>query len=346
MGRPPGGATRHGIRQMTRSTGAALRLPLELDDDAVFGNAPQARKAHASHLLRRAARALGWPVDVKGLGRLGDGLTYETFAARIGGQDVVVRIPHGDEPDEQSNQARSTAHLLGRIARVSLPFDRPITLALIETPDGAASVQTRLFGLPLWQIGGRPKSASRPCDEPWRYVGEAAATIHGLDPAAGQGLQVMHATRRAHALDMAEPMDKAEADYMPEVAAWAQEHLPPATPARLLHGDLLGQNVLWQPGADRVGVIDWEAARLGDPAYDLAIMTRGRRKPFGYADGLMRLIDAYNAHAKTPLSAAEVQLHELCLMAAWIVDCEGEAVAADYRRRGAALWKRVQAGCG
>jgi hypothetical protein len=31
-------------------------------------------------------------------------------------------------------------------------------------------------------------------------------------------------------------------------------------------------------------------------------------------------------------------------MAAWIIDCQGETVVSDYRRRGAALWKRVQTG--
>jgi hypothetical protein len=146
---------------MTRSAGSAPRLPLELIDDAIFGGAAQARKTHASHLLRRAARALRWPEEVKGLIRLGDGLTYETFAARIAGQDVVVRIPHGDDPGEQSRLARTTGHLLENIARLPLPFERPRTLVLIETPFGVASVQTRLFGLPLWHTSG-PKLVARP----------------------------------------------------------------------------------------------------------------------------------------------------------------------------------------
>ncbi len=42
-----------------------------------------------------------------------------------------------------------------------------------------------------------------------------------------------------------------------------EEHLPPATPSTLVHGDLLGQNILLglsKPDA----VIDWEYAQLGD----------------------------------------------------------------------------------
>lgn len=328
---------------MTRSAGSAPRLPLELIDDAIFGGAAQARKTHASHLLRRAARALRWPEEVKGLIRLGDGLTYETFAARIAGQDVVVRIPHGDDPGEQSRLARTTGHLLENIARLPLPFERPRTLVLIETPFGVASVQTRLFGLPLWHTSG-PKLVARPCGDPWAHVGPAAAAIHALDPALGFELPTQYATRRAHGVLMAEPVARAEAPYMPEVAAWIRENLPPATPSRLLHGDLLGQNVLCRPDGRSIGVIDWEAARLGDPAYDLAIITRGRRKPFGYTDGLFRLLDAYNERALAPLGARDVWFYELSLMAAWIIDCQGETVVSDYRRRGAALWKRVQTG--
>ena len=38
---------------------------------------------------------------------------------------------------------------------------------------------------------------------------------------------------------------------------------------RLVHGDLMGSNMLWQ-GDQLVGVIDWDHACLGDPAYDIA----------------------------------------------------------------------------
>ncbi|MDO4918554.1 phosphotransferase family protein [Kocuria sp.] len=38
---------------------------------------------------------------------------------------------------------------------------------------------------------------------------------------------------------------------------------------RLVHGDLMGSNMLWQ-GEHLVGVIDWDHACLSDPAYDVA----------------------------------------------------------------------------
>lgn len=64
-------------------------------------------------------------------------------------------------------------------------------------------------------------------------------------------------------------------------------------------------------------VIDWEHAQRGDPAYDLAIVTRAVRRPFQIADGLERLLDAYCAAGGREVTANEIRLHELCLVAGW-----------------------------
>jgi hypothetical protein len=100
-----------------------------------------------------------------------------------------------------------------------------------------------------------------------------------------------------------------------EVHAWALEHLPPDEPAVLLHGDLLGQNILLRP-REALGLIDWERAQLGDPAYDLAIVTRGARQPFQIAGGLDRLLESYAGQA-TEIKKDNVHLYELCLLARW-----------------------------
>jgi len=65
-----------------------------------------------------------------------------------------------------------------------------------------------------------------------------------------------------------------------------------------------------------LGLIDWERACLGDPAYDLAIVTRGVRKPFQIDRGLERLLEAY-ALQGSEIRKEHVHLHELCLMARW-----------------------------
>lgn len=88
--------------------------------------------------------------------------------------------------------------------------------------------------------------------------------------------------------------------------------------ARLLH-DLAG-----------VGFpFDWEYAQLGDPAYDLAIVTRGVRRPFQIDGGMDRLLDSYNRVGGVEVSRAHVHLHELALAARWYRDAlDGESAPA------------------
>jgi hypothetical protein len=80
-----------------------------------------------------------------------------------------------------------------------------------------------------------------------------------------------------------------------------------------LHGDLLGQNLQLSLDDEPMRIIDWTEAQIGDPAYDLAIVTRGVRQPFQVAGGLDRLLDANNARARRPVIASEVHLYEFCL---------------------------------
>jgi len=103
---------------------------------------------------------------------------------------------------------------------------------------------------------------------------------------------------------------------MRDARHWALAHLPPARPSVVLHGDLLGQNILLSP-SEPPTVIDWEYARYGDPAYDLAIVTRGIKRPFQIVDGLVRLLDAYHGHGGCEVTADHVHVHELCMLAGW-----------------------------
>lgn len=112
---------------------------------------------------------------------------------------------------------------------------------------------------------------------------------------------------------------------MRDAHRWLGENLPPDEPARLLHGDLLGQNLLMHP--DRpTAVVDWEHALLGDPAYDLAIVTRGVRQPFQIAGGLAKLLAAYAERSGVELREREVRFHEIGLHLEWLLRAlSGEA---------------------
>jgi aminoglycoside phosphotransferase (APT) family kinase protein len=58
---------------------------------------------------------------------------------------------------------------------------------------------------------------------------------------------------------------------MEELMQWLPEHLPPAAPVRLVHGDYRLDNIILSPSEPQVlAVLDWELSTLGDPLADLA----------------------------------------------------------------------------
>lgn len=92
-----------------------------------------------------------------------------------------------------------------------------------------------------------------------------------------------------------------------------------------MHGDLLPQNLLFTIPDDReIAVVDWECAQIGDAAYDLAIVTRGVRRPLGVANGLHRLVFFYNEAAEQQISPSAVVAHELLLHLRWLAESQTE----------------------
>ena len=67
-----------------------------------------------------------------------------------------------------------------------------------------------------------------------------------------------------------------------------------------------------------IGVIDWEMAKLGDPPYDLAIVTRGHRKVCGVGGDLHVLIAAYRESGSGAISESDVRRHAILLALNWL----------------------------
>ena len=257
---------------------------------------------------------------------LGDGVTYRTWttACVVDGvdTDLVVRVPRHDAGAEQPAHARAEAELLSRLTELDLPFAVPRVVGLVEVSEGLAMVQTRCIGAPLSIHLPEPLVDLR-----WTMAAFAAATLHRADPARLSGLLSGPATRADHARAGLPAMRATGLPQLDRAADWIEAHLPPETPSCLLHADLLGQNLLVPlleegPHERHLSVIDWERAELGDPALELAILTRGVRRPFGRADGLDRLLEAYHAHGGQPVTRAEVRAQELAMVAGWVLDAQ------------------------
>jgi hypothetical protein len=59
---------------------------------------------------------------------------------------------------------------------------------------------------------------------------------------------------------------------------------------------------------------------VGDPAADLAIVTRGVRRPFQVDRGRDKLLDAYNDCSSVEVDIASLTFFELALLLGWLVD--------------------------
>jgi aminoglycoside phosphotransferase (APT) family kinase protein len=293
--------------------------PIEVSDDepqrhrARRANWADAKLVLGEFLEREGVRpdrdAIGWVRSI------GEGLSSRVFDAEVrlgsrGARRVVVKLPAREAETDRDEDIRNEAAVLRYLSTQHLSFKVPAPLGEFETEAGLAAVQEWLAG---FQIEFSSERSTR--FRPWEIVARVAAAIHAIDPEPLRASIPGHLTRRDHVLAWAEELREIDEPEARATEAWVRDHLPPATPASLLHGDLLGQNLRLELEGDGVAVLDWGEAVIGDPAYDLAIVTRGVKKPFRVGDGLRLLVDAYNELAPAPVTVADVHLHELLLVA-------------------------------
>ena len=283
--------------------------------------------ARAKQCLWQALRGQGHTnPEIGWIRHLGQGLSRDAYTAESDLEDYVILLQSQGAPPGYRERAEREAWILQRLEPFDLDLRVPQLVALVEENHGVALVETAVPGIPLDLRAGR-----QPSIRPWEVVASVAATVHSLGPQPFPGW-AGYSTRREHAEHAIKVFHELEKEQDPassvirEARAWATAHLPPPeVPSTLLHGDLLGQNIvlaidLFSTDEEPPGLIDWESCLNGDPAYDLAIITRGVRRPFQMADGMRRLLDAYGEFRGVEVLEEEVRLHELCLAASWYRD--------------------------
>ncbi|MCY2931271.1 MAG: phosphotransferase [Planctomycetota bacterium] len=278
--------------------------------------------------LPAGVRCEGW------LQRLGEGCNHKAFCYRVeapdgaGGQAeqvYVVRMRGGrwtdDEPSPPVDDGGMIREMkvLRWLAQRRLPFETPRFICEIGEdplrPEGF--IETAVSGaVPLEWLQKNPNQR----DYLTQTTAALAGAIHAL-PTDGLDFLPRHPDSRSHvqALLGEFPEDFLAVDPAARAAAeYIRAHVGPARPAVFLHGDLLAQNLLRDIATDALAVVDWEFASIGDPAHDLAIVTRGNSKLFGAVNGRRRLLTAYAAAGGTPLAAAAVICHELLMVIRWL----------------------------
>jgi len=176
-----------------------------------------------------------------------------------------------------------SAHAVDREYRVisalypqGFPVAEPVLYCADESVVGTAFfVMGYVEGRVLWEAH---MPASNPAERAAVYdaMNSTIARLHSYDPAAiglsdyGRGENyVARQIERWSKQYRASETEKI--DEMEQLMAWLPQHLPPAGPTRLVHGDYRLDNMILAHGTPKVlAVLDWELSTLGDPVADFA----------------------------------------------------------------------------
>ncbi|MUN61784.1 phosphotransferase [Kocuria sediminis] len=184
-----------------------------------------------------------------------------------GSAHVVVNVGHVISVRIAKNptvceQVERRTEVLRRLPRFSFAIPRPLTGVVVANGYTGVGL-TWLPGLPHPPGHGDPAVLHRVLTE----LAEVDAS--GFAPYLDRPGQHWGGHRRRHVLlDEVIPRllprnQEAALQAVAELAA-----LPTVTPS-LVHGDLMGHNMLWD-GEELTGIIDWDHACLYDPAHDAA----------------------------------------------------------------------------
>jgi aminoglycoside phosphotransferase (APT) family kinase protein len=299
------------------------------------------------HLIGRSLEnraGFGSRVQVEGkINRIADGLWHDNYWFQIRERDLpaaraerafILRLleqrydwQSGPEPLERLLREAQTLQALDSID-FAHPTPEFICFVHHDDSEPIGMLETALPGISFDDFRGRTTL---------RRIARVAATVHrtAID-------KFPHFPRSADRAEQAKTslneIDRALFDEFPladAVRGWIEAHLPSGGRVCLLHGDLLPQNLLrdWPDVTCEdppVGIIDWEMARVDDPAYDLAIVSRGNRKVLGVTEGLKILVEDYLNAGGEPISLTDVRVYELLLVLHWL-----DEVWREHQRPGA-----------
>ncbi|HEY0997135.1 MAG TPA: phosphotransferase [Gemmatimonadaceae bacterium] len=193
-------------------------------------------------------------------------------------------------------------HALGRRWERQLEVQRRaathgIAPPIVHVDEGAHAVlSVRIAG------GALPAALADPAQRGAAIGGTVAAlrALHALDPAGVDPFDVVAFTRELYASQRARdgfPTWASEGDALLDAVAAALARDPRAVPS---HNDMNPGNVLWD--GERAWLVDWEAAGLTHPFYDLAALTTFLALDQEGALGLLALQEGQpvtEAHAAT-----------------------------------------------
>lgn len=220
------------------------------------------RRPLSAEQLSRVADAIAPGSRVNSAEALAGGIATATYVIRASVGDWVLRVYRKIEGSDPVATCRDGYEKLKAVSAATRLAPRPV----LSDPDG------RLIGEPILvttYIEGGPLAPDGTAA--WtEQLADALSEIHDA-PQSGLG-QI--------------PRDKTPRERVDRIAAYPPPSPDPlwdeaiatlyacadsvrSNPSTLIHADLWFGNTIWRDGR-LVGVIDWDSARIGDPARDVA----------------------------------------------------------------------------
>ena len=274
----------------------------------------------------------GDQVEVDGkINRIAEGIWHDNYWFFIQGRDLTAALTEQayvlrlvqqqydwQRGPESGNRLVREAETLQALMSSDFAHPTPgfVCFVMGDNSEPIGMIETALSGVSLDHLKDRSTL---------KRISQVAADVHRLD--AGRFAHLPSSkTRAQHVQSRLDEIDGdlfAEFPLADKVRDWIANYLPSDDQTCVLHGDLLPQNLLhdWQSSGDAKGlvaVVDWEMAQIGDPAYDLAIVSRGNRKVLRANDGLQVLLNDYANFGGREISLADVRVHELLLILHWL----------------------------
>jgi len=283
-----------------------------------------------SEAVRRLLARLDPQVrDVTNLTRLSAGATNETWsldAVRDAGVEPLIlrRSAVGRGAGVLTLQAE--AQVLSAVHGCGVPVPEVRYVLAPEDALGEGFLMQRIAGATLpGKILRDPALASvRP--RLAGQLGRVAAAIHAVDLARLPQLPLLDAQRQLQHLYSQYQGQETPRPVFELAFRWLREHLPPAVPAVLVHGDYRHGNLI--VGAQGVhAVLDWELAHVGDPVEDLAWLCippwrfGELDQPVGGFGQWHELLDAYEDASGRSIDPARLEWWAVLGSLRWGVMC-------------------------
>lgn len=174
-----------------------------------------------------------------------------------------------------AHQIEREARVMSALGRVGFPVPRVHGLCEDAGVIGSAFyVMDKVEGEVVWEPH-MPAATVATRRATYAAMNATIARLHTLDPAAlgladfgkPEGYVARQVKRWSQQYQASVTED---IPAMDRLIAWLPDHLPPAGPAAIVHGDFRLDNLILGPDGAVRAVLDWELATLGDPIADFA----------------------------------------------------------------------------